>query len=562
MISDKKNIQQLASLLLQKGITDVVISPGSRNAPLINQFFGITEFSCTNIFDERCAAYFAIGIAIRKKKAVVVICTSGTAALNYAPAVAEAFYQKIPLIVVTADRPLRWIDQADGQTVRQTNIFENHVLKSININETERDIDLLNNNIQINQALNQATGIVKGPIHINIHLDEPLYGFTNEELPEFRNIEKIQSETSIKPTDIENLAQIWNGNSRKMIIVGQLSPDDEISALLQELSNDPSVIVLAEHISNINGSNIVNLTDIAVSGIDSKSNENYKPDILLSLGEQIVSKRLKLFIRRNKPKHHWHLSAGSEHTDTYDSLTKVIASNENAFVKAFVLKTNKTESNYRDLWKSLENKAELITKQVSIISDFSDLQACSIISDFYPENSILHLGNSSVVRLIQMFSIKNNCEYFGNRGTSGIDGSLSTALGFALHSDKINTVVLGDLSFFYDSNALLNSNVSQNIRIIIINNGGGNIFRLIGGPKQSPALEEHFISAHEFKAGGIAASMKIKYFSANNKPELSDALATIYADDFCEPVILEIFTDGKISADVFQDCYEKLKNIN
>lgn len=556
MITDKNHIQQLASLLLQKGITDVVISPGSRNAPMINQFFGHTGFNCLNVVDERSAGYVALGMAQAKRKPVAVVCTSGTAAINYGPAIAEAFYQKIPLVVLTADRPQRWIDQADGQTVRQQNLFVNHTLKSISLCEGEREDDFLYNNIQINEALNLLFSGNSGPVHINIPLSEPLYGFTEDELQEFRNIECSRSSLQLPENDLKELLERWNLSPRKMIIAGQLAPDENMKTLLQRMAQDAGTVVLSEHLTNLSGDFLISATDTAVAAISANEKASFIPEILLTFGQQIVSKRLKLFVRTNQPKEHWHISVTGEHTDTYNSLTRVIRLDAFSFLNSFVPGIKNTESDYREIWQKVHQKASQLQEKFLNDAPFCDLTACKTITENIPENSLVHLGNSSSVRLMQMFSPINGCKYYSNRGTSGIDGSLSTAVGFSMFSEKINTIVLGELSFFYDSNALWNNRFPSNLRIIILNNGGGNIFRLIGGPRLSPALVEHFVAKHNLKAEGIAQTFGISYLKAENSAELSDQLKTIYVPGFSGPVILEVMTDGEISAKVFQECYE------
>ena len=559
MISDKKHIHQLASLLLQKGITNVVISPGSRNAPLINAFYGLPEFSCPNVVDERSAAYFAIGMALALKKPVVVVCTSGTAAINYGPAIAEAFYQKIPLVVITADRPRRWVDQADGQTVRQGNLFANHALKSVNLLETERPDDFRLNNLLINEALNLTLSSSTGPVHINIPLDEPLYGLIEIELPSFRNIQRTKSEPRITHPELKKLAERWNASTKKMIIVGQLSPDEELNELVSQLAEDTGTIVLAEHITNLHNPHLLKVIDPVIAAIPKDNIIDFQPDILLTFGEQIVSKRLKLFIRAHQPREHWHISTGAEHTDTYNSLSEVITTDAFSFLKDFVPEVKNSGSTFRETWRAIESKAIQLQEDFLRNAPFCDLTASRLIASRIPEQSVVHLGNSSSVRLMQMFHPGNGVSYFGNRGTSGIDGSLSTAVGFALYSGAVNTIVLGELSFFYDSNALMNKHFPTNLRIIVLNNGGGNIFRMIGGPRQSPALKEHFVAEHDYKAEGLAKAFKISYLKAENLDELSETLNTIFAPGFSGPVILEVLTNGELSAQVFQNCFEQLK---
>lgn len=559
MITDKKHIQQLASLLLQKGITWVVISPGSRNAPLINQFYGSKAFRCLNVVDERSAGYVALGMALAKREPVALVCTSGTASINYGPAIAEAYYQKIPLVVLTADRPRRWVDQADGQTVRQGNLFLNHTLKSISLQEAEREEDFRYNNIQINELLNMTLSCNRGPVHINIPMGEPLYGFSDDELPEFRNIIAGSVIFRMPDDELEQLVQRWNASTRKMVIAGQLSPDGQLNSLIQRMADDPGTVVLAEHLTNLTGEELIHSTDSAVAAITPEGKVNFQPEILLTFGQQIVSKRLKLFVGANRPREHWHVTVAGEHTDTYSSLSRVISSDAFSFLDRFVPGLREMESNYRETWKAASRKAMQIQEKYLESAPFCDLTACKTIAGFIPEESVVHFGNSSAVRLMQLFEPTAGCDYFGNRGTSGIDGSLSTAVGFALSSEKINTVVLGELSFFYDSNALWIQHFPGNLRIIVLNNGGGNIFRLIGGPLQSPALSEHFVAQHKLKAKGLATAFGINYLKAENREELSAALRTIFDPGSSGPVILEILTDGKISAEVFQECYKQFK---
>ncbi len=559
MITDKKHVQQLASLLSQKGITSVVISPGSRNAPLINIFSGLPEFSCLNIIDERSAGYTALGMALAQEKPVAVVCTSGTAAINYGPAIAEAYYQNIPLVVLTADRPRRWIDQADGQTVRQENLFANHIRKSVSLQESDSDNDFILNNLLINEALNLAFSSRPGPVHINIPLDEPLYGLTESKMAPFRNIQIIKPEQRLPHSEINILSEQWNSASRKMVIIGQHSPNEELNNLVSQLAEDPGTIIFAEHITNLSTSHLLKMTDPVIAAIPDHLKSEFQCDILLTFGNQIVSKRLKQFVRHNQPVQHWHVSVGADHTDTYNSLSHVIATDALEFLNAFVPEIKNTASTYREMWITLERTSNQCKDSFLKDAPFCDLTACQLIASRIPEDSVVHLGNSSVVRLVQMFSPIKNVSYFGNRGTSGIDGSLSTAVGFALSTGKTNTVILGELSYFYDSNALMNNYFPKNLRIIVLNNGGGNIFRLIGGPRQSPALKKHFVAEHDFKAEGLAGAFGISYLKAENRFELTETLNTIYAPDFSGPVILEVLTNGELSAQVFQNCFEQIR---
>jgi len=359
--------------------------------------------------------------------------------------------------------------------------------------------------------------------------------------------------------ELEGLVERWNASTRKVVIVGQLSPDEKINSLVQKLAEDPGTVVLAEHLTNLSGEHLVHTTDVVVAAISAEEKTEFQPEILLTFGQQIVSKRLKLFVRDNQPLEHWHISVSGEHTDTYNSLSRIICSDAFSFLKVFVPEIKNIESNYRETWKTTEQKALQLQEKYLNDAPFCDLTACKTIAGLVPKHSVVHLGNSSSVRLMQMFDPTEGCEYYGNRGTSGIDGSLSIAVGYALSTGRINTVILGELSFFYDSNALWNQHFPANLRIVVLNNGGGNIFRLIGGPRQSPALNEHFVAQHNLKAEGLAKAFGINYLKAENQEELSTALNTIFASGFLGPVVLEVLTDGEISASVFQECYSRFR---
>ena len=310
-----------------------------------------------NVVDERSAGYQALGMVLAKRKPVILVCSSGTAAINYGPAIAEAFYQKMPLVVLTADRPRRWVDQADGQTVRQENLFVNHTLKSISLEEAERDDDFRHNNLQINEALNLVLSGNPGPVHINIPLSEPLYGFSDEKLPQFRNIESCLGSTQLPLTELEKLAERWNSVTRKLVIIGQLSPDVQLNTLVQELAKDRGTVILAEHLTNLSGEKLVYATDVVIAALSLEERTKFQPEILLTFGQQIVSKRLKLFVRANQPLEHWHISLSGEHTDTYNSLSRVISSDALSFLKSFVSEIKNGESNYYEIWKAKEQKA-------------------------------------------------------------------------------------------------------------------------------------------------------------------------------------------------------------
>jgi 2-succinyl-5-enolpyruvyl-6-hydroxy-3-cyclohexene-1-carboxylate synthase len=558
MISTKKQARQLVALLLKKGITDVVISPGSRNAPMIHTFFGTPEFACRNIVDERSAAYFALGLSLAKRKPVVIVCTSGTASLNYAPAVAEAFYQNIPLIVITADRPDYWIDQAESQCIRQEGIYRNFVRKEVSLPLGESEKELWFASRQINECLNLAVSGTPAPVHINIPLEEPLHDLINEELPEVKEIGMGATKPVISKDEVLLLSEAIKRASKILVLAGQMNPSQALESALSAFVERTGAVVLHEHLSNLSDPAFCGSIDVLMAAILEENSEDYQPDLLITIGGQFVSKSLKQFLRKNKPGEHWHISLGGEHFDTYQSLTKVVQAEAADFFTALADREVQANSGYLQLWKSKEKRVNQLRNQFVAQVVFSDLKAFELIGKNIPENSVVHLGNSSPVRYSLIHERVKKAEYYSNRGTAGIDGCLSSAVGFASESDRINTVIVGDLSFFYDSNALWNKYIGANLRVIVINNGGGNIFSMIKGPGETPAFQEHFFTGNSHKAEGLARAFGLEYFSASNEDELAQALSGFYSTDQ-KAAVLEIFTDAEVNVKAFRELFKEAK---
>jgi 2-succinyl-5-enolpyruvyl-6-hydroxy-3-cyclohexene-1-carboxylate synthase len=560
--SDKRSVQLLVNQLIHSGVSHVVISPGSRNAPLIIAFNQAPEMSCFVIPDERSAGFFALGMAQQLNKPVVIVCTSGSAALNYYPAIAEAYYQSIPLFILTADRPQSWVNQGDGQTIVQHEVFKNHVLYSVTISENEEEWHLRR---EISTAIYFAFGKSKGPVHINMPFSEPLYNQIdrkNENAEMEFPIKVFEGQSYLTYEEKFELQKCWNESPKKMIICGQMSPNPELFSLLKSFSEDTSVVVLAENTSNLIGSSFINCIDRTLNSISSIDEENFSPDLLISIGGAIVSKRIKTFLRKNRVRYHWKIGVDFVMMDTYQSLTHSIPFNETQFFNQLInLNLNKSSTNFGSKWKQLdfliqEKSNEFFTKDVK----FSDLVAFETILDFIPESSHLHLANSSVVRYAQLFNPPSTISYWSNRGTSGIDGSVSTACGAAVISaDTWHTLITGDLSFFYDSNGLWNKVLPPNLRIFLINNGGGGIFKIIPGPKSTDELDDFFVFNHEFKAEHICKAFEIEYFSAHSRESIENQMEQFFTfNESGKPKLVEIFTPSDLNDVVLNDFFENI----
>jgi len=563
MTSDKKSIGLLAEIFAKKGLKDIVISPGSRNAPIILAFAQHPKIKALSIVDERSAAFFALGIAQQTKRTVAIACTSGTAVLNYAPAIAEAFYQKIPLLILTADRPKELIDQGDGQTIRQKNVYANFIKKSFELQEeinSEADFD---QTVKIiNKAINLTVSPDFGPVHINLPFSEPIYNQVEKLDWDVNIIRPFVKNKLLNKVELDRFAKTWNKSSKKLLIAGMMDVNPELKQVLNKITDDDSVVLLTETTSNLNGDDCSgSCFDKVVSTFTKKEIPDFKPDLLVTFGGHVVSKMVKAFLRDHTPVEHWHIDPTDIRMDTYQSLTTGIPMSLLIFFSQLLPSVEKADSNFGQLWKDRANRSETRHREFLADCDYSDLKVFETILSFIPEGSILHMGNSTPVRYVQLFKPFKKFIYHSNRGTSGIDGTVSTAAGACHASGKPTTLIVGDLGFLYDSNALMNNYLHKNLRIIIINNSGGGIFRFITGPDETDQLEEFFEAKHNWKAKYIAMNFDVPYYYAHNQKELEEILPQFYEPQKDNRLaILEIMTPDKKNASILKSYFNFLKD--
>jgi len=527
--------QSIIEICLAKGIKNIIISPGSRNAPLIIGFVNNPEFNCYSIADERCAAFFALGIAQQTQKPAVVVCTSGSALLNYYPAFAEAFYSQIPLIVISADRPLSKIDIGDGQTIRQENVFKNHSLYNANLTE-EASVE---NDLKINKAINKAF-TKKGPVHINAPFEEPLYQTVSKLDVDVTISAYAKGQKKISINEIIQFTNIWNKSKRKLILVGENKPNEINAELIESLAKDNSVVVMTETTSNLHHPSFLNNIDTIITPFSKKEFKDLQPDILITFGGMVVSKRIKAFLRGYKPKHHWHIDTLRAY-DTFGCLTQHFKVDPNQFFNQFLRFTIPIKSNFCSSYQDIATLRKRKHQEYLSKIPFSDFKAFEKIIPSLPQNSMLHLGNSSAIRYAQLIDIESSIEVYCNRGTSGIDGSTSTAIGAAVANKKPTVLIAGDIGFLYDSNALWNEYTPKNFKIILINNGGGGIFRILPGHEETPVFNKFFETSHCLTAEQLAKMYGFEYSIASNEANLETSLKALYAQNE-KPSILEIFT--------------------
>ena len=575
--------QTVITLCKAKNIKHIVLSPGSRNAPLTIGFTHDSFFKCYSIVDERCAGFFALGIAQQTKMPVALVCTSGSALLNYYPAISEAYYSNIPLAVISADRPEHLIGIGDGQTVNQKEVYKNHILYSANLkedlkdeqafkadenelpiiksieNKLEKSLSLQQsiqqqNEIEINTALNTAL-IHNGPVHINVPFNEPLYDRV-EALTVNPNI--IEAKTlDASNENFSEYATLWNNAKRKLVLVGVSNPNTIEQQFLEQLANDASVIVLTETTSNLHHDSFFPSIDKLIAPLTDAEFELLQPDILLTFGGLVVSKKVKRFLRDYKPKEHWHVG-NNRANDTFFVLNKHFKMPENHFFSHLFILTKTVESDYNTYWEKVMSTRR--TKHVEYIQQmpFSDFKVFDVLLKSIPDYSLFQVGNSSAIRYVQLFDINKTLQVFCNRGTSGIDGSTSTAIGAATTTQNQTVFITGDLSFFYDSNALWNNYIPNNFRIIVINNTGGGIFRILPGHKNTDNFDTYFETKHHLNASHLCAMFGFDYLKANNESELKSNLKEFYTVTNT-PKLLEVFTPSKINDTTLLDYFKAIK---
>ncbi len=545
-MDSKQTVINLVQICHLKGIRKIVFSPGSRNAPLIIAFNAHGSFETFSIHDERSAAFFALGLAQQTAETVAIVSTSGSAALNFAPAVAEAFYQRIPLLVLTADRPPEWIDQGDSQTMRQRDLYRNFIKKSFEIRYETTDPDELWFNGRIyNEAINETRIEPKGPVHINLPLREPLYRFEQSfsDLSLAKIFDQYSPPPQLSQNLMEELATEWNQSKRKLILCGITPKSKALNDVLVRIADDPSVIVLTETTSNLGDDSFIEQIDRILFSINPEDHPVFKPDLLLTFGTNIVSKKIKSLFRTWDIPAHWHVDETDVVIDTYKKLTRHLRSDLLYFFEELLSRIEVVDSEYSASWHSKNNSIKSNHVEFMEQAGWSDLLAYSMVLSQLPKNAVLQMANSTAVRYVQLMDKRADISYFANRGVAGIDGCSSTAVGAAWATEHMTVLVTGDTAFLYDSNALWIPYLKANLRIVVFNNQGGNIFRFIPGPDTTPYLENFFEAHHQIEAGYLAKTFNIPYYKASDEDELSACLGEFWKPQLSNrPAILEIFT--------------------
>ena len=553
----RQGIKNIPEICAQHGVRKVVIAPGSRNAPLIFAFTAQPGMECLSITDDRSAAYFALGMAQQSGEAVALVCTSGTAVLNFAPAIAEACYQNLPLLVFTADRPAELIDQADGQTLRQTNIFANYIKASFELPvETVIDAELHFSDRQVSQAIDTAVSYPQGPVHINVPLREPIYTAIPEHHSNPKIIKTLSASQKLNDESLKTLQNSWLKYKRKLVIFGVFPKNECLSELARRLANEPDVVVVAENLSNIAAEKVITQPESLFSRINSKEKiDNFVPELVVTIGHSVICKQLKIFLRSHRPAEQWQIESSMPYIDTYKSLTTVIPGLATEVLNKMPFTTTESEfsASYQTEMKQINQLHDEFIKNASI----SDMAVTIELLSQIPADTVLHLANSTAVRWTQLFPARTDLTYICNRGTSGIDGSMSTAAGYAYASKQSTVFLTGDLSFIYDSNALWNNYIGNNLKIIVMNNNGGNIFRFIGDKQLMEKNLDFFTTPHHARIKPLVEAYGLDYLACNKTEDLTASINTLL--NASKATVLEISTDADLNTENYKGYFKNIK---
>ena len=556
----------LSDLLSAHGVKDIVISPGSRNTPLILALANEKKFRLYSVIDERSAAFIALGIGIKTGKAVALVCTSGTALLNYAPAIAEAYYSKVPLIVVSADRPQQWIDQYEGQTIRQNGILEGIVAASYNLaSEIEmRDKEWYANRI-INEALLKANNL-KLPVHINVSFAEPLNIIdTDAGRHKFfpRKIDYYKPSQILSLATIKQLAGAFE-KKNIAIAVGSNRPDAKLNKSLKRLSVLPNVLIFHEAQSNIKGVDTsIRVSDPFLSAINFYNMPH--PDLVIAIGGTWVSSSFKEYIRQLPDKTEvWTLSENLEQglADCFMHLTKCFDVDAPSFLNGMASILEHKEivpTSFKKDWLEAKERYRSVSKDVVPCSVWSDLKAIDTLVACLPENTDLHVSNGMSIRYLQVTSYTRLHRIDCNRGCNGIDGSTSTAVGASLVSKCPTVLLTGDMSMVYDISGLASDLKGSNLTVFVVNNYGGDIFRIIKTTRNLSFREDYMTHPISSSFENIADAFGFYYQKIESVEQLKQCCRMV-TDNSLGPKLFEINTVGVNNSDVYLSLYQSLKN--
>ena len=552
MYSNLKNVQIIVAMLKKKNIRNVVISPGNSHNAIVRSMEEDGFFKTYNIVDERSAAFFALGLIQELREPVAICCTAGTAATNYMTGVTEAYRRKMPLVVITADKNPYYLGQLEDQMIDQVNLFKTNTKYSTTLPIIRNEKDEWYCQRIINEALLEINHHGIGPVHINVPIEEGMLAingdFSTNELPQVNIIERIDYKTNedIIKKKFESLK-----NKKVLIIYGQDNniPDNRIKSL-EKIFNNYNCIISVDKLSNLHCKGAM---ETSKAGLVAKMSGNFSelvPDVVITLaGNAVWDGKFSLKGHKNKFES-WLVNEDGKIQDYYKNLTTVFELTIDEFLVMMSKYNVDSSKSYYQLWK---NKTDEFTIPEF---EYSNLYTVKKLMEHLPKDSNLNLANSTTIRIAQYFDLDDSIEIYCNRGVNGIDGCMSTFIGQAAVNKKLNFLIIGDLTFFYDMNALWNRYVGKNVRIMLNNNSGAVLFHFNQGLKNFPTLNENVAADHNATARGWAESRGFKYLYSTNKEEFDKNLEEFLNPNSGKPIILEVFTKKEEDARLQHEFYD------
>ena len=548
----QNNINALISALSQKGLKNVVISPGSRNAPLVMAFQRHTSIKCYSVVDERSAGFVALGMAKKLQEPVALLCTSGSAVLNYYPAISEAFYMQVPLIVISADRPADLLDRWDGQAIHQFEVFKPHIRSSFNTPDNS-DFAQFQTFFDLGaKAYSNSISTIQGPVHINVPLKEPLYA-NAEDVFEYPVFELPSSVIPSQNTDLPVMDDNFFVNFSKILVLnGAANSSLDCNFILNKIKDRKAVVILSDIISGKHSeSSFQNWESIVLNSNDEQKSE-LLPDLLITTGKMILSKSLKNLLKKSKIKAHWHIAENGYCADTFYSNPSIFKISDQDFFERFEEHLpEQLNQDYYNAWNKLSVVHKIKSEGLNV-NDYNEFNLLVKFLKALPSEKLnLNISNSMSIRLAayNMHCLDAQWNIYSNRGVSGIDGCTSTAMGMALLDSSPNFLITGDLAFLYDVNAFFINEKPQNFKVLIMNNQGGGIFKNIEGPSKMKESDPYLYTPHLFNAKHIASHYNINYISADNQAQFDKGLKEfIQSQELC---FFEVFSESNHNTEFF-----------
>ncbi len=565
-------IYDIAALCAARGLTQAVLCPGSRNAPLILGFTRQPSIKCRTISDERSAAFIALGLAQSTALPTLLVCTSGSAVYNFAPAVAEAFFGHTPLLIITADRPNEWIAQQDGQTIFQEGIFGKHVKGSYHLpqdyehRDTEWGI-----NRTINEAINLSLQEPAGPVHINIPFREPLYPDGEDMITGSGDVRVLNNHTSHQILTEQQkvfISDQWPSFHRILLVAGQYERSESRLQAVGHLIRQHNLPLVADILTNLHAiPGKIGHAELFLGAASEEVKRSLQPDLLITFGNSVISKNLKLFLRNFPARVHWHIQPAGLVADTYKSITEIFQLAPDGFFN-FISGISRVQSfeiqrqnNYARLWEVEERRAQRTIDEFFPQQELAELELTKEVIRNLPADCNLHLANSMSVRYANYVGLQEShasVRVYSNRGTSGIDGCTSTAMGHALAGSTPNILITGDMAFFYDRNAFWHNYPVANLKIVVLNNHGGVIFKLIDGPGMLPEADEYFVTNQRLDARKLCEEFGFEYLKLDSKRKMKNLLR--YLMEPGETIkVLELDSSIALNKGTFDELKLKIK---